>query len=314
MELILFTINIVAPVFLLIVVGAFLKKLKFIDDLFVSQSSKFVFNVSLPALIFLKISTVSIERAFNAKLIIASLVLVFIIAGISWFFASVLNTVPKDRGVFIQGSYRSNFAIVGLALIANLIGPGHLGTASLALAFVMSLYNILAVIALTVPLNKEKHLSISHIIKDIATNPLILSAVVAAPFSIFKIEIGEAMTKTLDYLGKIALPLALVGIGASLNFKSLKRASKLSFAASFLKIVLFPAIAVVAGILLGFDKESFTIYFILFASPTAIASFIMANAMGGNSKLAGDIIAITTLFSVFTLSAGIILLKIYGYI
>ncbi|NOX16660.1 MAG: AEC family transporter [Chlorobi bacterium] len=314
MELILFTVNIVSPVFLLIVVGAVLKKLKFIDDVFVSQSSKFVFNVSLPALIFLKISTVSIEKSFNGKLIAASLALVFVIAGISWFVSSALKTVPKDKGVFIQGSYRSNFAIVGLALIANLIGSGYLGTASLVLAFVMPLYNILAVVALTVPLNREKRLSVSHIIKDIATNPLILSAVVAAPFSIFHFEIGDALTKTLDYLGKISLPLALVGIGASLNFKSLKEASKLSFASSFLKIVLFPALAVLVGIFLGLDKESFTIYFILFASPTAIASFIMANAMGGNSKLAGDIIAITTLFSVLTLSAGIILLKAYGLI
>jgi len=314
MELILFTINIVAPVFLLIVVGAFLKRLKFIGDVFVSQSSKFVFNVSLPALIFLKISTVSIEKAFNAKLIIASLALVFLIAGISWFVSSALKTVPKDKGVFIQGSYRSNFAIVGLALIANLIGSQHLGTASLVLAFVMPVYNILAVIALTVPFQKERQFSSSHILKDIAMNPLILSAIVAAPFSIFQIEIGQALTKTLDYLGKISLPLALVGIGASINFKSLKEASKLSVASSFLKIILFPVLAVIAGILLNFDKESFTIYFILFASPTAVASFIMANAMGGNSKLAGDIIAITTLFSVVTLSVGIILLKANGLI
>ncbi len=314
MSIILFTINIVAPIFLLIITGIFLKQIKLVNDLFVSQTSKFVFTVSLPALIFLKIATITITEAFDGKLILTSLILVLTIAAISLVLSSIFTKTPADKGVFIQGSFRSNFAIIGLALIANLIGEQQLGKASLVLAFVMPLYNVLAVIALTVPFKGEKEYDYLQMVKEIGKNPLILAAFFAAPFSIFHIQLGSVITTTLTYLAKIALPLALISIGASLNLERLKGASKISFIAMFNKIVLFPVIAVFTGILLHFDSNEMVILFILFASPTAIASFIMADAMGSNSKLAGDIIVLTTLFSVITLSVGIILLKYYTVI
>lgn len=314
MSIILFTVNIVTPIFLLIVLGIFLKQVKLVNGVFVSQTSKFVFKVSLPALIFLKIATITITEAFDGKLILTSLILVLIIAGISWFLSSILTKTPADKGVFVQGSFRSNFAIIGLALIANLIGDEQLGKASLVLAFVMPLYNVLAVVALTVPFKGEREYNYFQTLKEIGKNPLILAAVFAAPFSIFQIDLGTVFTTTLTYLAKIALPLALISIGASLNLQRLKQASKISFAAMLNKIVLFPIIAVFTGISLHFDKNQMVILFILFASPTAIASFIMADAMGSNSKLASDIIVLTTLFSIVTLSVGIILMKYYAVI
>jgi len=199
-------------------------------------------------------------------------------------------------------------------LIVNLIGESQLGKASLVLAFVMPLYNVLAVIALTVPFKSERKYNYFETTKEIIKNPLILSALIAAPFSIFRIELGQVFTTTLSYLAKISLPLALISIGASLNLRNLKRASKLSFAAMFNKIILFPTIAVFTGIYLNFDANQLAIIYVLFASPTAIASFIMADAMGSNSKLASDIIVITTLFSIFTLSIGIVLLKYFALI
>ena len=314
MPIILFTVNIVAPIFLLIVLGIFLKQVKLVNGIFVSQTSKFVFKVSLPALIFLKIATITITEAFDGKLILTALILVLFIAGISWLLSSMLTKVPADKGVFIQGSFRSNFAIIGLALIANLIGEEQLGKASLVLAFVMPLYNILAVLALTIPFKEVRRYDYSRTIKEIGKNPLILAAVFAAPFSVFQIQLGSVFTTTLTYLAKIALPLALISIGASLNLRNLKKASKLSFAAMFNKIVIFPILAVLTGVFLHFDSNQLVILFILFASPTAIASFIMADAMGSNSKLASDIIVLTTLFSIITLSTGIILMKYYSVI
>jgi len=314
MQIILFTVNIVAPIFLLIILGIFLKRIGLVNAVFVSQTSIFVFKVSLPALIFLKIATVKISEAFDGTLILTSLSLVLIVAAISWFVSSFIAKSPADKGVLIQGSFRSNFAIIGLALIVNLIGESQLGKASLVLAFVMPLYNVLAVIALTVPFKSERKYNYFETAKEIGKNPLILSALFAAPFSIFSINLGQVFTTTLSYLAKISLPLALISIGASLNLRNLKRASKLSFAAMFNKIILFPAIAVFTGIYLNFDANQLVIIYVLFASPTAIASFIMADAMGSNSKLASDIIVITTLFSIFTLSIGIILLKYFTLI
>ena len=221
---------------------------------------------------------------------------------------------PEDKGVFVQGSFRSNFAIIGLALIVNLIGEKNLGRASLLLAFIMPLYNILAVIVLTVPFKGKRQYDYFQTFVEIGKNPLIIAALLAIPFSILQINPGEIFTITLTYIAKIALPLALISIGASLNFNRLKKASNLSFIAAFNKIVLFPFIAVMAGILMNFNSEQMVILFILFASPTAIVSFIMAEAMGSNSKLASDIIVISTLLSIITLSIGIILLKYFSII
>ncbi len=314
MSIILFTINIVTPIFLLVILGMILKKAKLINDLFVVQSSNFVFKVSLPALIFMKIGTITIGKAFDSELIFVSVCLVLLFSVYSWFLASFLTKQPTEKGVFTQGSFRSNFAIIGLALISNLFGEEQLGKASLLLAFIMPLYNILAVIFLTIPFNKKEGINSVKILKDIMGNPLIIAAILALPFSIFQINMGNIVTTTLTYLAKIALPLALISIGASLNFTNLKRASKLSFLASFNKIILFPSIATFIGIYLGFNPVQLGILFILFASPTAIVSFIMADAMGSNSKLAGDIIVVSTLFSIITLSTGIIILKYYSLI
>ena len=178
----------------------------------------------------------------------------------------------------------------------------------------MPLYNILAVVVLTVPFKGKKQYNYLQTIVEVGKNPLIIAAFLATPFSIFQVNLGQIFTITLTYLAKIALPLALVSIGGSLNFKALKKASKLSFIAAFNKIVLFPFIAVLLGISMNFNSEQMVILFILFASPTAVASFIMADAMGSNSKLAGDIIVLSTLLSIITLSTGIILLKNYSII
>ncbi len=313
-SVLLFTFEIVAPIFFLILIGSALQKTSLVSDTFVRQSSNFVFNISLPALIFVKLSNVSIEETFDESLIITSMILVFIIFLISWGVSTFIAKSPEDQGSFIQGSFRSNFAIVGLAIILGMFGEKSLGKAALLLAFIMPLYNVLAVIALTVPFHKESHIKLSKMIKDILTNPLIVAAIVSIFFSIFEIKIWSPIEKTMHYLGTIALPLALVGIGATLKMDRIIKASTLAFTSSFLKIILFPALAVLVGSAVGFKGSDLGIFFILFAAPTAIASFVMAEAMHCNSKLAGDIIAISTVLSIFTITIGLVVLKYFGYI
>jgi len=224
-------------------------------------------------------------------------------------FATFLSKDGKDQGSFIQGSVRSNFAIVGFALISNSLGNHALGKAAILLAFIMPLYNVLAVIALTVPVQKEKEFGYKKIIIEIITNPLILATLVAIPFSYFKISVPQFLMKTIDYLATLTLPLALLGIGGSLNFESIKKDSQLTVFATLIKIIIIPASLTYIAILLGYRQEDLGILFMLFATPTAIVSFIMADAMGCNSELAGNIIVTTTLGSIFTLSLGIFIMK-----
>jgi len=310
---IVFTANIVAPVFLIIAVGYFAKKRKIINEVFVDVTSKFVFRISLPVFIFLEISELDLSQVFDVDQIVFITSATFITYLLIW-----IGTIPyiknaEDKSAFIQGAFRGNYAIVGLALISNLFGNDALGKATLILAFLLPVYNVLAVIVLTVPKHQGK-IKFKPMLAKIILNPLILAVIFALPFSYYKIKLPQMFITTGNYFADIALPLALVGIGGSLNIENLKRASTLAFSSSIIKIVILPLILTFIAIFLGYRNDDLGIMFIVFACPTAIASFVMADVMGANSKLAGNIIMITTLGSVFTIAIGILLLKSFGLI
>lgn len=310
----LFTVDIVAPVFLIIALGFLLKKVKIINETFVTVTSKFVFNVSLPALIFMELYNID----FGAVVDPGQIIYVYI-GTLVMFFAIWAISIPfikdgKDLSVFVQGAYRSNYAIVGLAIISNLFGSTGLGKASLLLAFILPLYNILAVVILTVPMRKERKLNLTGTIKEIITNPLILAVITSLPFSYLKINLPDVIISTGNLLSDVALPLALIGIGGSMNFTHLKNASGLAFTSSAIKIVLIPLVLVFGAYEVGFRNTDLGILFVLFSAPTAVVSFIMAEAMGCNSRLAGNIVVISTIGSIVTISAAIILLRSIGLI
>lgn len=273
-----------------------------------------MFNVSLPVFIFLEIINIDLSIVLEIGQIVYIYVGTITTYLIVWFVSSSFIKDGKNLGVFIQGAYRSNYAIVGLAIISNLLGEDALGKASIILAFILPLYNVLAVIALTVPMRKERKVDLKTSLSEIIFNPLILAVIFALPFSYFKIQLPELILTTGEYLSDLALPLALIGIGGSLNLEYIKKASGLAFTASAIKIIIIPIVLTYGAYLFGFRNDALGIMFVIFACPTAIVSFIMAEAMGANSKLAGNIVLITTIGSVFTFAIGIILLKSLGLI
>jgi predicted permease len=298
----------------MIALGFAIKKIGVINENFVAITSKFVFNISLPAFIFMKISNIDLTAVLDMGQIIFIYAGTLIVYFIIWIISSYFIKDGRDLSVFVQGAYRSNYAIVGLAIIANLFGEEGLGKASLILAFLLPLYNVLAVIILTVPMRKERKLNLRSTVQEIILNPLIVAVIVALPFSYFKLDLPSMLLTTGNFLADVALPLALIGIGGSLNIENIKRASTLAFSSSILKLIVVPAILTYIAYLFGYRAMDLGIMFILFACPTAIVSFIMAEAMGCNSKLAGNIVVISTIGSVITISAAIILLKSVGLI
>ena len=314
MQNLIIVAGLVAPVFLIVALGYLLKKLGMMNDSFVKLSSRIVFSVSLPALIFAEISKTDLSRILNLELVGFAYGGTLITFFIVWLISTLSVKTATDRTVFIQGSFRGNFAVVGLALIANVYGIDSLGKASLLLAFTIPLYNTLAVIALTVPLRKEKQMKISSTILEIVKNPLVLAVIFSIPFSYFKIELPFIITRTINYLAALALPLALLGIGGFLDFTEVKRGFTLTVYSTLLKLIIFPVIMTYGAYLFGFRGYDLGILFILFACPTAIASFIMAEAMGSNSKLAANILLMTTLSSLVTITLGLFILKEYNLI
>ena len=304
--------GLVCPVFLIIALGYFLKRLGTINTNFIRLSTKIVFNVSLPALIFTEVSKVSLDEVFDIKMLVfvySGIIVSFIII---WLISIPLLKNGKDRGAFIQGSFRSNFAIIGLALISNIFGSDKLGKASLLLAFIVPLFNILSVIALMVPNRKEKQLNAAKTLLEIIKNPLIIAVMLAIPFSHYRWNLPGIVLTTADYLAALSLPLALIGIGGFMNFEDIKKASFTAILSSTIKLVLIPLSACFIAYELDFPASDMGIIFIFFGCPTAIVSFIMAEAMGSNGKLAGNIVLMTTLGSIITITTGLFILKQNG--
>jgi malonate transporter and related proteins len=310
---ILFAVNIVAPVFLIVLVGFWLKRRKLIDDHFMKVSSRFIFQVTLPALVFAKISATNFQQVFNGRLILFTYVAISIAFALAWLCGMLLAPDGRDRGAFIQGSFRGNFAILGFAMIQSAFGKEPLANAAVLLSFMMPPYNLFAIIALTVTQRGERHIPWQKTVKDIATNPLILAAAVALPFSYFTIPVPKIVFEAIDQLSTITLPMALIGIGGSLSFSGIKLDLRLSAAASFLKLVFTPLLTMMVAVRMRFTTHELAALYFFFASPAAIASYIMAEAMGSNGRLAGNIVLLSTLASSITLAVGIFLLKSWGY-
>ncbi|MEH6910813.1 MAG: AEC family transporter [Oceanicoccus sp.] len=312
-ETFLYTAEIVAPVFLIVFLGIYLTQKKLIDQHFVSVSSKLVFTVTLPTLLFINVVQTDFDTVFNAGQIGVSILATVLSFIVVWYLSPTFVT-RGDRGVFTQGACRGNLGIVGLALCINMYGSEGLAAASLVLAIIIPLYNVLSVIVLNLSLHEHGQLPWKKIFSEIAKNPLIIAVCLALPFSLMKVQIPTILINTGDYLANMTLPLALLGIGGVLSLKELKTTSTPSIAAALLKTLILPALCTLGAYLWGLRGVHLGVLYLLFSSPTATVSFIMVRAMNGNAPLAANMILLSTLGSLISLSAGIYILRLYQLI
>ncbi|SDK88823.1 AEC family transporter [Pseudomonas indica] len=312
LPLVLQTLNITLPVFAMLFLGILLKRLGLIDAHFVNTASGLVFNVSMPVMLFLAILHADLNTALQPAVIgyfVAATLAGFLL---SWGWA-IWRCPRADRGVYVQGSFRGNNGIVGLALATSLYGDYGLSLGGVLGGVVILSYNTLSVLVLEV-YNPNVKTSVRHILRSIFTNPLILGVLLAIPFAYWKIPLPGALIVSGEYLAKLTLPLALICIGGTLSLASLRASSHLAIGASLIKMVWMPLFATLGAFFCGFRGAELGILFLYFASPTAAASFVMAKAAGGNHDLAAAIIVITTLAAVVTTNIGLAVLQWGGWI
>ena len=306
-----FSFNVTGPIFLILILGVYLRRIGILTDAFVEAGSRLVFNVTLPALLFISVSKTQISESANFALIGLGAALTIVTYLLLELLASVMVKPPEDRGVVVQGAFRSNMGIIGLAYCANAYGEAGVAAASLYLGLITILFNILSVITLSRPLHQQGQ-GIMPIIKGIAKNPLIIGILLALPVSYLEWKLPEVVLKSGEYFAQMTLPLALLCTGASLSFKSMRQDMYNTLSASFGKLLVIPVIFTFGGIAAGLSGINLGVMALMAFAPTAAASYVMVRAMGGNSVLAANIIAVTTLGSVFSTSLGIALLKAAG--
>lgn len=305
-----FAFSVTGPIFIILALGIILARTGVITDAFIDAGSKLVFNVTLPALLFITISKTNIEHIANFSLIGYGLLATIIVFLLLELLAEIFIDPPRERGVVVQGAFRSNMGIVGLAYCANAYGEVGLAAASIYLGPVTILFNVLAVITLNRSLNK--HRSVAGTLFDIARNPLILGIVLALPVAWTHVQLPSILLQSGEYFAQMTLPLALLCTGASLSLKALREDSHNAVIASVGKLLIVPFIITLGGYWLGFRDMDLGILFLMTSSPTAAASYIMVRAMSGNAVLAANIIALTTFGSILVASMGVALLRLQG--
>ncbi len=312
------SVNTIVPLLLLVVLGLVLKKWLIKSSEFYSAAEKLVFKAALPCSLFMNIYNADAGSAFNGRLII------FCVCGIILSFVLLCVFTPlfikddRSRGAFIQGVYRTNFALVGLPLAQLRFGADGEASVSSVMPFAIPLFNILAVVILSVFAPSEKKLTISGVAKKsvlgIVTNPLIIGIVLGLPFMLTELTLPTAALSTVKYCGNMATPLSLICLGASMGNGTAHTKFKPAVVATAVKVVLVPIAAVCAAVFIGLRGVDLGTVLILFGGPTAVSSYIMAKGMDSDHELAGEILLLTTVFCSVTLFVGFYALAVLGLI
>lgn len=303
------------PVFIMMVLGMVFNKTGIMDEAFASRLNKFVFLIPLPALVFKNLAETDAKEAWNGKFVVFCFLVTFICIVIS----SLLSLFLKDRGLrgeFIQASYRSSAALLGMALIENIYGSSVMGP--LMIIGSVPLYNIFAVVVLEITAeDTDKGISLGkllNVLKGIVTNPILIGIALGILWTFFEIPFEGIFCKTVSGVAATATPLGLMAMGASFDLKKAMGNIPAAAVSSLLKLIGFAAVFLPVAVKCGFKGEEIIAILIMLGSATTVSCFVMAKNMGHEGVLTASAVMITTLMSPFTITLWLFMLRSLGII
>ena len=300
----------VLPMCLIMALGYGTRRLGWIRREEISAINKIAFRIFLPCLLYYNVYCSDLSGSFDPLLMAYAVGGVLLTFGLSLGYTLLTEKLPERRGVMIQGMFRSNYVIMGIPVAAALLGADQLGTVSILIAVVVPLFNMLSVVVLEVFRGqKPKPL---HILGQIAKNPLVIGSVLGILTLAAGIRLPHILEQTIQNISAIASPLQLFLLGAFFQFSGLKTYRRELVTVSAAKLIVSPGLFLGLGALLGFRGVAFVSLIGIFASPTAVNSFTMAQQMGGDAELAGDIVVTTSAVSILTMFLWIFLFKSLG--
>lgn len=311
MSNLIYSINATLPIFLLIILGKVLKTTKIINDEFTKTADRYVFRIALPALLFSDLTENNVGSAFDGKYVLFCFSVTIFSIAVLWGLTEKFMKNEEQKGAFIQGSYRSSAAILGLAFINNMYDS--VGMAPLMIIGCVPLYNIFAVIILTLKGdNGGKKPNMKETFINVMKNPILLSILIALPFALLNLHFPSFVNKAIGSVANTATPLALISIGASFEGKKTLKKMKPTLLASFIKLILLAGLFLPLAVFFGYRNQELMALLVMLGSPTTVSSYIMAKNTGNDGILTSSIIVLTTLLSSLTLTLWIFVLKSFG--
>lgn len=296
-------LNVLAPVFLMIAVGAWLEWSKFGSPGFFKEANRLTYWLGLPALLFSQLAGSAHELGGARLMLESTLLATAVLIGVAYAMAAVLRVHGASVGTFVQASFRGNLAFIGLPIIYSLpdlplAHGGSMRTATVVIiAPMMVIYNVGGVVVLMLSQHTFGWGMVKPVAKGLATNPPLIATVVGLIFVAAGWTLPVAVDKTFSALGEMALPLGLLGVGASLVTVKLAGNWKQSLGSTVVKTMISPALAWGIGLWLGLSGPELKIVMILMATPTAIVSYTVAMEMKGDEALASGAIVLSVFAS-----------------
>lgn len=314
MENLLMGINIISPVFFVLLIGYFAKQRGYIDNNFVDKGTWIVFYLALPFKLFYDVKNARIE-SLHPKYVAYILLGVIFIIFISIIIAKTLKIKDKRKlSAFVHCAYRSNFVYVGFPILDIIYnGAPSMEHMIVIISFGLTLYNISAIVLLTYYSEaEEKRISILDIIIKILKNPMIAGVVFGAIFNFLHLPVYQGVDRAIEMVAKISTPMSLILIGASLNFESSKSDFRLMFISAFIKTVVAPALLIPIGVKLGFTNMELGIAYVFWATPCAANCFIFTKQMNSDYEFASKVITLSFIMSIITYPVGISIMNYFN--
>ncbi len=302
----------IAPIFLLMALGYFLKQIKFVQKETFDAINKLVFRIFLPVLLFYNIYKTESVQEFDLALILFVVLAVFAVFILGWIAVRFLTKDNKKRGVMLQGFFRSNYAILGIPLVSYVCGESAKGLASLMVAAVIPLFNVLAVISLE--RFREGKPNVKKMVWGVLSNPLIIACIAGMLCLGLRITLPSVLEKTVEDIGKVASPIAIIVLGASFTFSAIRNNYREISVVVITRLIIVPLLMLSAAALLGFRNEAMACLLVISGSPVAVSSFAMAQQMGGDEDLSAQTIVLSSACCLITLFVWIFLLSYFGLV
>ena len=314
MQNFLFSLNVTMPIFIIIVVGGFLKHVGLLTEGFTTVADKFVFKVALPVQLFQDIAAMDIRADFSGKFVVFCMIATTCMFAATWILGAIFLKDKSMVGAFAQAAARGSAAILGIAFVENIYGDS--GMTPMMIVAAVPLFNIYSVIILTVTSSEGKFNGalVKKLLVGVVTNPIILGIAAGMVWSLLRLPMPVILSKSVHYIASTATPLALLVLGAT--FKGREALQKIgpTIAAAFLKLVAIPAAIFPFAIHMGFRGSELVAIMIMLASPTTVTCYIMAKNMGGDDTLSASVVMTATLLSSVTLTLWVFVMKTFGLI
>ena len=293
----------IIPIFAIIILGWFARWRGFIPFEFLGPANRLVYYLAIPAMIFHEISKASLKSRFDISVLCITLIAVMVVFVVSWSGALISGISRRELGTFVQSSFHGNLGYIGLAVAYYSLGNEGFVRAGIIAGFIMILQNFLAVVVLqlnlpdtSVPENKW------GVVLRVLGNPVILSAIGGILFSLTGLRVPLVIDRSLNILSGLALPMALLLIGASLSFELMHLKILRVLCSSVIKLFLLPGLGFILYRLLDVGLQDYLPGLILLASPTATITYVMAKEMNGDADFAVAALSTSTILSAMTFS------------